>query len=247
MLFVTGDCHMDYSRFSSNNFPDQKELSKDDYVLICGDFGLWEKSLRQQYELMKLNRRNFTTLFVDGNHENFDLLESFPVKDWHGGRVHEILPGILHLMRGEIYDICGKKCFVFGGANSHDIQDGILENDENLTENIKNLISKDKRLYRINHVSWWAREMPSASEMKYAQENLSKYDWKVDYIFSHEGPASAVKELKGTDAGYDALRVYLEFLKQKISYSEWYFGHHHVNADLSDHTHVLYKDIVKLF
>lgn len=39
MMYVTGDCHADFSRFSTDNFPEQKNLTKDDYIIICGDFG----------------------------------------------------------------------------------------------------------------------------------------------------------------------------------------------------------------
>jgi len=28
MIYVTGDCHGDFSRFSIENFPDQKEMKK---------------------------------------------------------------------------------------------------------------------------------------------------------------------------------------------------------------------------
>ena len=39
MIYVTGDCHQDFSKFSMKNFPDQKSLTKDDFVIVCGDFG----------------------------------------------------------------------------------------------------------------------------------------------------------------------------------------------------------------
>lgn len=71
--------------------------------------------------------KSFTTVFVDGNHENFDRLYSYPVKEWNGGKVHEIRPSVLHLMRGEVFTIEDKKFFAFGGASSHDIKDGILD------------------------------------------------------------------------------------------------------------------------
>ena len=38
-IFMTGDTHGDFSRFSARAFPEQKDLSKADYVIICGDFG----------------------------------------------------------------------------------------------------------------------------------------------------------------------------------------------------------------
>ena len=41
-----------------------------------------------------------------------------------------IRESVLHLMRGEIFDIDEKKIIAFGGAISRDIQDGILNLDE---------------------------------------------------------------------------------------------------------------------
>lgn len=40
MVYLTGDCHADFSRFSPNIFPEQMEMTRDDFVIICGDFGL---------------------------------------------------------------------------------------------------------------------------------------------------------------------------------------------------------------
>ena len=81
-----------------------------------------------------VNNKNFTTLFVDGNHENFERLYRYPVEEWHGGKIHKIRDSVIHLMRGETYDIDNKKFFVFGGAKSHDIRDGILNKEEHILE-----------------------------------------------------------------------------------------------------------------
>lgn len=40
MIYVTGDIHGNPRRFNTDNFPEQKEMTKDDYVIILGDFGL---------------------------------------------------------------------------------------------------------------------------------------------------------------------------------------------------------------
>lgn len=100
-------------------------MTKEDYVIICGDFGgVWNKEVENKEEkhlLDWLEEKPFTTLFVDGNHENFDRLYSYPVELWHGGKVHKIRPSVIHLMRGQIYEIDGKSFFTFGGASSHDI------------------------------------------------------------------------------------------------------------------------------
>lgn len=39
MIFITGDTHGNFSRFSTKEFPEQKEMTKEDFVIICGDFG----------------------------------------------------------------------------------------------------------------------------------------------------------------------------------------------------------------
>ena len=64
MIFVTGDMHADPGRFSMENFPEQKEMTRNDYMVICGDFGLlWDKeeSKREKWwldwmETMKISR-----------------------------------------------------------------------------------------------------------------------------------------------------------------------------------------------
>ena len=40
MIFIAGDCHGDYRRFRTDIFIEQKEMTKDDFVIVCGDFGL---------------------------------------------------------------------------------------------------------------------------------------------------------------------------------------------------------------
>ena len=119
MIFITGDCHADFSRFKKNVFFEQSELSKKDYVIIAGDFGgVWsrgEESQKEKFNLDFLESLPFTILFVDGNHENFDRLNSFPVQTWHGGNVHMVRPSVIHLMRGQVFEIDGIKLFAFGG------------------------------------------------------------------------------------------------------------------------------------
>ena len=130
MVYITGDTHAVFTRFGTKVFPEQKEMTRDDFVIICGDFGgIWYDNAYEQYWLKWLSEKPFTILYVDGNHENFDRLYSdeFEVVDFHGGKAHKIRDNIYHLMRGYVFDLCGKKFFSFGGASSHDIQDGILE------------------------------------------------------------------------------------------------------------------------
>ena len=94
MIYITGDCHGNFERFNPSIFPEQNEMTKKDYVIICGDFGgVWNRDEESKEETMVLDwldSRPFTTLFVCGNHENFDRLYQYPIEDWHGGKVHKI-------------------------------------------------------------------------------------------------------------------------------------------------------------
>ena len=186
MIYFTGDCHSEFSRFGIDKFTIQNEMTKNDYVIICGDFGgVWNylvESTYEKYWLDWLNERNFTTLFVDGNHENFTRLYNYPVEEWHGGKVHKIRNSVIHLMRGEIFDIDNRKFFTFGGAKSHDIQDGIVNLDE---EEKIYTFRKRRAFFRIRDYSWWDLELPTEEEMQNGINNLEKVNYKVDYIITH--------------------------------------------------------------
>lgn len=119
MIYVTGDTHanIDIEKLNTTKFPQQKNLTKDDYLIICGDFGLcWDGSRREMWWQDWLTAKNFTTLWIDGNHENFDMLYEFPLEDKFGGKVRQIAPDIYHLDRGQVLTIDGKKIFCMGGA-----------------------------------------------------------------------------------------------------------------------------------
>ena len=52
MIYITGDTHIpvDIGKLSAKRFPQQKEMTKSDYVIICGDFGgVWDGSNEEKY------------------------------------------------------------------------------------------------------------------------------------------------------------------------------------------------------
>lgn len=246
LFYITGDTHSDFSRFTEENFPIQSEMTKDDYIIICGDFGgVWtfeEESRREKEALDWLNNKNFTTLFVDGNHENYTRLYNYPIEEWKGGKVHKIRDSVLHLMRGEIFDIDNKKIFAFGGAKSHDIQDGILNLDEE-----EKIYEYRKRgaYFRIRDFSWWDLELPTNQEMENGIKNLEKINYKVDYIISHCCPTN-VQALINPTYKRDILTDYLQQLSEKCIFKKWYFGHYHDYRQVNTQFTLLYEDIVPL-
>ncbi len=182
-VWITGDCHGDFQRFTLEGFPQQKGMGRDDYMIICGDHGgVWAGERADGYKLDWLENRPFTTLFVDGNHENFDLLNAYPEKEWHGGRVHEIRPHVLHLMRGQIFDIGGSTWFAMGGAASHDIQDGILDPALPDFERRYWVLRRMNARFRVLGYSWWPEEMPSGAE--YAEAEAIWNGWAGGWIIS---------------------------------------------------------------
>ena len=121
MIYVTGDTHGQIDFYKLRVFAEEHPgLTKDDYVIIAGDFGGVWNSRTLDEDLAPYEELSFTVLFVDGNHENFDLLATFPKEVWKGGLVHRIRTNIIHLMRGQVYEIEGKTFFTLGGATSID-------------------------------------------------------------------------------------------------------------------------------
>lgn len=249
-VWITGDIHGDPGRFSSDGFPEQKEMNKDDIVMILGDFGLvWDykgESRTEKYWLDWLDKKSFTTVFIDGNHENFDRLDNYTVEEWHGGKVHFIRPSVIHLMRGQIYNIEDKSFFSFGGASSHDISAGILEPDDpDFKKKKKQLDKNPYALYRINHLSWWERELPSKEEMREGLSNLQKHDNKVDYIITHSPYTTLLWQM--VNGSGDRLTDYLQGIKQTVDYKAWLFGHMHINKTFHwERSHCLYEQIIRI-
>lgn len=250
MVYITGDCHTDWTKFGMKEFPEQKEMSRDDYIIVCGDFGLWNKSKKENWWFDWFEQKNFTVLFVDGNHENFDRLYSdeFEVVNFHGGKAHRIRENVYHLMRGYIFDLCGKKFFTFGGASSHDIQDGILdpsdyESDEAFAEVYKEWRNSYK-MFRVNHVSWWEQELPSHLEMNRGIANLEAVNMKVDFVISHCLPQSIASML-----GFytpDILTRYFDgLLNAGLMFGRWICGHYHINKNVDQYT-ILYEKIERI-
>ena len=115
MIWLLSDLHgkLDFAGWQS--FTARQE--QDDILILLGDVGL--------QEAQRENNRQFTETIlsskkpiwiVDGNHENFEWLNTFPEEDWNGGKVHRLAENVLHLQAGYVYNLDGCCCFVFGGT-----------------------------------------------------------------------------------------------------------------------------------
>jgi len=246
---MTGDTHGDFSRFRKKMYPELDALTKQDFVIICGDFGgVWQDCPEETFWLNWLDARPFTTLFISGNHENYDRLNALPVADWSGGKVQYIRPSILHLMRGQVFQIGGKRFFTMGGARSHDISDGILEPDDPDFRLKRKRLEKRHAYYRVNHQSWWKEELPNAEEYQTARDSLEAAGWQVDYILTHCCP-TPVQSALTEDCQPDELTDFLEEVRQRCQFQYWFFGHYHSNLSFAfqkQQFHLLYENIMVL-
>ena len=246
MVFATGDTHGNFLRFQPENFPEQESMTKNDYVIICGDFGgVWDGSDKEQQTLDWLESLSFTVLFVSGNHENFDLLKRFPVEEWHGGKVQFIRPHVIHLLRGQVFEIEGYTFFAMGGASSHDIEDGILNPYAEDFEERYWFMRRMRCRFRVDHRTWWKEELPTDEEYAEAQKNLERIGWAVDYIITHCAPNRVVKKL---NSGYtfDRLTTFLEEVRQRAKFHYWLFAHYHDNKIIDKRFVLLWEQIVQI-
>lgn len=229
-IYITGDCHGNFDRLLYSQFA--QETDKYDYMIVCGDFGgVWDGSLEEEEMLDKLERElPFTLLWVDGNHEGFERLKSYPVEPWAGGMVQFIRPHIIHLMRGYEFLIEKKRFWVMGGARSADTVDGILDKDDPmLAQKISELKMQGRFYYRIKGKDWFPEEMPSEEEKKRGLECLKKNGMKTNYILTHAAPSLLVDYFSAGRFEHDELTEYFEELRNTVDFKCWYCGHYHEN------------------
>lgn len=223
-FYVTGDTHghNDIAKLTSDRFPDGKTLTKDDYVLICGDVAaVWDNSNGDRYYRKWFDAKPWTTLYVDGNHEGHDLLDKMPISEFHGGKVHQVSDSVYHLMRGQVYEFDGRTIFTMGGASSHDKE------------------------WRKEGVSWWAREMPSKTEYQEALDNLAFHDNQVDYVFTHCASSKLQKKIEDWYET-DELTGFLKMI-EGVKFKHWYFGHYHIDKEIDKKHTAVFNRVIKLW
>lgn len=222
MILLTGDIHRltDYKRLT--NIKD-KNMTREDYVIVLGDFGFpWNNSEKEKEAFQEICNKRFTVLFVDGNHENHDLLDRMEVETWNGGKIHRLSDNVIHLMRGQIFNLNGIKIFTFGGADSID------------------------KHFRVPYVTWWPRELPSGDEYEEGLCNLEKEQNEVDYILTHTCPKYIKNEIGFEDKYKVDIEEYLDLIAQRVKFRRWYFGHLHDDFPIGNKYVLVYKKIIKI-
>ena len=226
-FIIAGDTHgtLDIGKVVRFFEGREDEFTKEDYLIICGDVGVCGFSASEEAKTKNILRGlPVTTLFIDGNHENFEQLNSYGVDMWNGGKVHFIEDNIMHLMRGQVFCVDGIKFFTFGGAHSVD------------------------KIYRSEGISWFPEEIPSREEYEEGWSNLEKSGFQVDYILTHTGPREIVAEMGYVELSDEEveLRQFLQRVADRTDFTAWYFGHFHEDVEVEETFFCLYDEMVEV-
>ena len=217
MIYITGDTHGDISKFKS---PAMRKLKKDDCVIVCGDFGfVWDGSGEELNNLKWLSKRKYKILFVEGAHENFEMLNKYPKVDFMGGRARQVAENIYQLMRGEIFEIDEKKVFAFGGGDDEELD-----------------------LMDIRECPEFTR-LPEEAECAHSRENLEKAYQKVDYIVTYDVGFKLRSMLKMESNCFNNLHAYLNEVANSCSFEKWHFGCFHMDKRIPPKYYGVYKNL----
>ena len=223
--FITGDTHRNFDKieeYINDFFPVSSSL------IILGDAGINYFLDESDNELKKrLNNLECNFYLVRGNHE--ERPENLPnMVEVYDDNVKGYIymepryKKIRYFIDGEEYYINDQKTLVIGGAYS---------------------IDKDYRLA----VGWnWFEEEQLNEEER--DQILSKVKGKqYDTVLSHTCPESfkycATKGnlIFGID---NTMELFLENIKESISYDRWYFGHFHEDLKCEDNAYCLFEYIL---
>lgn len=87
--------------------------------------------------------------------------------------------------------------------------------------------------------------MPSEEEYEEALNNLGKNNWIVDYVITHDASTEVIQDLTIFNMP-NKIRNFFSVIDSKLTYRQWFFGHHHQNLEI-DRRHTLLCDkIIKI-
>ena len=229
MVILTGDTHGEFDRIEQ--FCEEYETTENDVMVILGDAGInyW---LDEQDEALKerLSQLPITMFCIHGNHEERpEEVSGYELVEWRGGFVwiQPEYPNLLFAKDGEIYQFDGKAVITIGGAYSVD------------------------KYYRLAvGAPWFGTEQPDERTKGQVMSALNRAGWKVDYVFSHTVPLSAIPRhalLPTVDQKMvdNSTEEWLEEIAQKLDYQGWFAGHFHITWSL-DRIQILYEDYMEL-
>lgn len=178
------------------------------HIIACGDFGYWahtvwgKKYLNLVAKLAETNNIEF--LWVDGNHENHDMLHDLVAKHGDSEPIPTPNKWVRYIPRGCRFTIGTTKFMGYGGAYSVDWQQ------------------------RVEGQSWWRGELINP----YHVDQLS--DEPVDVLVTHEAPYGKEISYKDEIPVSVNQRILVSEIMHKVQPSMVVTGHHHTRQTWYD-------------
>lgn len=231
-LYITGDTHGvdDIQRVVIWYQVNEYRLTEDDILIICGDTCIdhFYGAPEHKQALPIFDKMKITVAYVDGNHENFEKLNSREIEEWNGGKIHRHSDNVIHLIRGQIYNIDGVKILTIGGATSPD---------------------KNRRILGLDY---FKEEDIQFCDTEEALNNLEKHNNEVDLIITHTIGKEFIYKRMYRDVHADenymgAINNFLDYINDIVKHKAWYFGHFHMDIDyIGDNKYAVFNRIVKI-
>ena len=227
---ITGDTHGNFTRLSMLSNDIQKD--KNTAIIILGDAGI-NITLNENDNHLKnyLSKKyNFRIYCVRGNHEVRP--QNVPaMKTVYDDDVKNVVymqpkwPNIRYFMDYSTYWINNYRTLVIGGAYSVD------------------------KPWRLRQGWFWVEnEQLSIKEMNECEQYIKSGPTDYDLVLTHTCPLNFQPIdlfLPGLDQSTvdNSMEVFLEKVRNMISYNVWLFGHYHADRLVRPHVEMLYHDI----
>lgn len=233
-VFVTGDTHGDLERIYK--WVDKFDMNKSDiHIIIAGDAGICWRQDKKDMEatIEKQKQYNFHLWFIDGNHENFDILNSLE-KNEVG--IANLSNNLHYISRGSklVFETENgvKSILCCGGADSID------------------------REIRTPHLNWWRQEQITDNDIYKCLQLDSDFDIPYyDYIITHCCPYKIFIKYSPwliTLPGINQDKVdhtsekKLNKIAEMVDCHKHIFGHYHIDKNFDDKYKCVFKDFIEL-
>lgn len=241
MIFLIADIHSRKDRLERHIARIEKKISRPldarDTLVCLGDlFGATKRTARSFQGKMLCDRKlvsyiasqPYTMVCIRGNHDNDKRLYRLGARrtERFGGLVEALGDNLLFLDDGGIYTLpldaknshCGTvSVLALGGAFSH--------------------------MYRLRGE---APLLIQQMKTQYAPLLHATKTIKVDYVLSHDCPATEMPFLVKQLFGKTPMNDILEQVKKNICFCDWFYGHHHMDNKRHSHYHGIYRNEITL-
>lgn len=209
-VLICGDLH---GQLNGLEAACQKAKNTDcDLIIQLGDFGfIFNDDMTVHVEKI-LSYYQIEMFYLDGNHENFDLMEQMGIYN-DSPFLFQVTDHLSYLPRGCRFSLGSASCMAFGGASSID------------------------RAFRSHGIDWWPQEAVTQEQIdKVSDEHvdiLFTHDvpGSPPNLMSKLNNSKISKEWKEQLPAAEEQRNLLYQLKQKVKPAYIYHGHYHVNYD----------------